>query len=40
MQHVGHSLPHDNEAMQVVSTSVSTEIGDINEARNSMRMLR
>jgi hypothetical protein len=40
MQYVGHSLHHDNAAMQVVSTSVSTKIGDINEARNSMRMLR
>ena len=39
MQYVGHSFPHDNEAMQVVSTSVSTKIGDINEARNSMRRM-
>jgi hypothetical protein len=39
-QYVGHSLPHDNEAVQVVSTSVPTKIGDSNEARNSMRMLQ
>jgi hypothetical protein len=39
-QYVGDSLPHGNEAVQVVSTSVPTKIGDSNEARNSMRMLQ
>jgi hypothetical protein len=35
MQYVGHSLSHDNEAMQVVSTPVSTKIGAHTHPRSS-----